>query len=171
MKKYVDLVLKKEKRAISFQQIMEKIAKILQEENIELTDEMKEEVQSVLDSLVSSYDVYKTPSQNYILMSKTTFRKGKFYGERSGSGKVSVTTSYVDKFGSFVVNEDKYAIGSDRTNGAIDGDFVLIDGLYYSVRPIKKIKHKVVDAEYESPLFTDFNKMMDDLYNSGKRLL
>ena len=128
MKKYLDLVLRKEKKPISFDKILEKIQKIKDEENTGLlTDVEVQEIQEYLNKGVESYDIYKTPSNNYTLLSKTTFRKGRFYGDKAGNGRVSVTTSYVDKMGHMVVMEDKYSVLKENANGAIDGDFVLID--------------------------------------------
>ena len=81
----------------------------------------------MLEKMVEDYDVYKSPTGNYSLLSKTSFRKGRFYGDRNGGGRVSVTSSYVDRDGNFVVKDEKYDIYRDQTNGAIDGDFVLIE--------------------------------------------
>lgn len=128
MKKYLDFVFRKEKKPISFDKILERIQRIKDEEESGLlTDSEIKEIQDLLNQEVESYEIYKTPSNNYILLSKTTFRKGRFYGDKGGAGRVSVTTSYVDKMGHMVVSEDKYPILKEQTNGAIDGDFVLID--------------------------------------------
>lgn len=128
MKQIVDFVLKKEKKPVSLERIVDRINGIrFGEGKLPLTKKEIEEVHQILEDEAFKLDVYKTPSDNYILLSKTSFRKGRFYGDRSGRGKVSVTTSYVDRNGQLVVNEDKYTINRDQTNGAIDGDLVLID--------------------------------------------
>ncbi|MBR3211300.1 MAG: VacB/RNase II family 3'-5' exoribonuclease [Bacilli bacterium] len=130
MRNYVELVLKKEKKAISYDKIVRRIEMLRSEElqkEISLTEEEKMNVLDILEKGVSNLDIYKTPHFNYILFSKTSFRKGRFYGDRTGGGKVSVTTTYVDRDGKLVVNEEKIDIAKDKSNGAIDGDFVLID--------------------------------------------
>ena len=130
MKNYVDLALKKEKKPASFEKIVSRIERIKSEElnrEVFLTDEEKAEVLKVLEEGVLKYEVYKTPSNNYIAFYKTSFRRGRFYGNRDGAGKVSVTTSYVDREGQLVVNAEKYDIHKENANGAVDGDFVLID--------------------------------------------
>ena len=130
MKKYVELALKKEKKPASIDKIISRIERIKSEEmntDVVLTEFEKEEVRNIIDNMVNDYEVYKTPSNNYISMAKTSFRKGRFYGDRTGAGRVSVTTSYVDKDGNINTSTDRYEISKDNVNGAIDGDFVLID--------------------------------------------
>ena len=130
MKNYLELALKKEKKPASFDKIVSRIEKIKSDEighDVFLTDDEKMELLDALEDGVSKYEVYKTPSGNYIAFYKTSFRKGRFYGNRDGAGRVSVTTSYVDKDGQLVVKSDKYEVTVENANGAIDGDFVLID--------------------------------------------
>ena len=130
LKHYVELVLKKEKKPASLEKIIEKIEAIKSEElgrEVSLTYDEKMDVIDILEDGISKYEVYKTPSNNYILFSKTSFRTGRFYGNRDGAGRVSVTTSYVDKDGKLVVKSDKYEVSKENANGAIDGDFVLMD--------------------------------------------
>ena len=130
MKNYLELALKKEKKPASFEKIVARIEKIKSEEvgkEIHLTNEEIEEMRQLLEELVKEYEVFKTPSDNYILMSKTSFRKGRFYGDRNGGGRVFVTNSYVNREGQLVVKDEKYEVTSENVNGAIDGDFVLID--------------------------------------------
>ena len=130
MKKYVELALMKEKKAVSLEKIVSRIEKIKSEESgidVLLTDDEKNDVLEILEKLVSDYEVYKTPSNNYIAMSKTSFRKGRFYGDRTGAGKVTVVSSYTDKIGKLNVSTERFDISKDNVNGAIDGDFVLMD--------------------------------------------
>ena len=130
MKKYVELALRKEKKPVSLNKIIHRIEKILSDERMQdvfLSDSEKLDVFHILEDGVKQYDVYKTPSNNYISMMKTSFRKGRFYGDRTGAGKVSVVTSYLDRDGKINVQEAKYNVSKDDTNGCIDGDFVLID--------------------------------------------
>ena len=130
LKNYVEIALKKEKKPASFEKIVSRIEAIRSEElnkDYKMTDEEKTLVLDILEDGVSKYEIYKTPSNNYISFMKTSFRKGRFYGDRNGNGRVSVTTSYVDRDGKLVVKEEKFDVSKDNTNGAIDGDFVLID--------------------------------------------
>ena len=130
MNHYVELALKKEKKPASWDKIVSRIEKIKSDElgkDVYLTDEEVDEVFDILEDGVSKYEIYKTPSGNYISFSKTSFRKGRFYGNRDGAGRVSVNTSYVDKDGNLVVKNEKYDVVKENVNGAIDGDFVLID--------------------------------------------
>lgn len=129
MKNYVNLALKKEKKAVSFEKVCERIEKIALKDDPDftLTNDMKKEIKSILDNGVKKYEYYLSPSNNYTLMSKTSFRKGRFVADRNGNGVVSVTTSYTDKENNNVVRTDKYVINKENARGAIDGDIVLID--------------------------------------------
>lgn len=130
MKNYLELALKKEKKPASFEKLVARIERLKSEElmrEVHLTDSEKAELRKILDDLVQEYEVYQTPSDNYVLLSKTSFRKGRFYGDRNGGGRVFVSSSYTDRNGDLVVKDEKYEIIKDQTNGAIDGDFVLID--------------------------------------------
>ncbi len=119
MDKKVYDVLKKTKKAISLEKLCEKL---------EVTTESEiSEVKEILDNLMSKQEVYETPNHNFIAMSKTSFRKGRFYGNKNGSGKVVVTVDYIDGDGNHVVYNDEYVIDKDNALGAIDGDEVLID--------------------------------------------
>ena len=129
MKDYVNLALKKEKKAVSFEKVCERIEKIALKDDPDftLTNDMKKEIKSILDNGVKKFEYYLSPSNNYTLMSKTSFRKGRFVADRNGNGVVSVTTSYIDKENNNVVRTDKYVINKENARGAIDGDIVLID--------------------------------------------
>ena len=130
MKDLVNSVLKKAKKPFSIEKIYEKIELLLSESNADfkgLSDENKQEINQCLDEGIRDYKYKKTPNGNYVLMSKTSFRKGTFYGTRKGDGTVSVINSYINGSGERIVNEEKYAISTDHVNGALDGDIVLID--------------------------------------------
>ena len=129
MKNIVLLALKKEKKPVSFDRIIFRIEKMKSEalgEDVFLSDGEKKEVLDTLNELVSQYEVYKSDDK-YISFSKTSFRFGRFYGNRDGAGRVSVDSSYVDKEGQFIIQNEKYDISKYNANGAIDGDYVLID--------------------------------------------
>ena len=117
-KKVLD-VLKKTKKAISLDRLFEKLEVTTEDEKVE--------VKEILDNLVSKYEVYETPNHNYIAMSKTSYRRGHFYGNKNGSGRVVVTVDYIDGEGKHVVYNEEYLVDKDSALGAIDGDEVLID--------------------------------------------
>lgn len=119
MDKKVFDVLKKTKKAISLEKLFEKLEVT--------TDDEKVEIKEILDSLVSKYEVFETPNHNYIAMSKTSYRRGHFYGNKNGSGRVVVTVDYIDGEGKHVVYNEEYLVDKDSALGAIDGDEVLID--------------------------------------------
>ena len=81
----------------------------------------------LLDYYVHNYILLETKNHNFILMKKTSFRLGKFYGTRGGDGVVVVNESYTDKEGNHVSLENRYVVDKGSTNGAIDGDIVFID--------------------------------------------
>ena len=119
MDKKVFDVLKKTKKAISLDKLFEKLEVTTEDEKVE--------VKEILDNLVSKYEVYETPNHNYIAMSKTSYRRGHFYGNKNGSGRVVVTVDYIDGEGKHVVYNEEYLVDKDSALGAIDGDEVLID--------------------------------------------
>lgn len=137
MKKYVEYVLRKEKKPIDIEKLYSKVESLIQIDNASyvLTAEDKAVIDKVLEEGVSNYEFYQTPSDKYTLLSKTSFRKGRFFGNRAGEGYVICVTSYVNREGKQIVNEDKYTITKDDCHGAIDGDLVLIDIGYNGKKP------------------------------------
>ena len=77
------------------------------------------EVKEIVENLVSKHEVFETPNHNFIVMSKTSFRRGRFYGNKNGSGRVVVTVDYIDGEGNHVVYNDEYLIDKDNALGAI----------------------------------------------------
>ena len=129
MKEYVDLVLRKANKRIDKETLFSKVEALIQKEDssYELTEEDKDEIESVLEAGLDSYDYYVTPYGRYTLLSKTSYRKGKFRGNRVGEGNVTHFFTIHDKHGKPVTVEEKYKISKENTNGAIDGDYVLVD--------------------------------------------
>ena len=119
MKEQLIQLLKKAKKGMPLDTIFEKMNLEREEEKVELLN--------ILKDLVLKYEVYLSPSNNYSLMSKTSFKKGTFFSNRSGDGKVHVVTSYEDREGKTVSYEEDFFVSKDKTNGAIDGDKVLVD--------------------------------------------
>ena len=137
MKKYIDFVLRKEKKPIDIEKIYLKVEELIKKENDDyiLTEEDKTLIDSILADGVKNYEYYETPTGKLTLLSKTSFRKGRFYGNRAGEGTVACFTSYINREGKQIVNEDKYTVTKDDSNGAIDGDVVLIDIGYNGKKP------------------------------------
>ena len=130
MKQYVDLVFKKEKKPIDINKVYTKVENLMKKNDEEfdgLSKEQKLEIDSILDKGVASYQYIKTPNDRYISINKTSFRKGRFHGNRNGAGFVTSTISYVDKEGNHIVKEQKISVLKENCAGAIDGDLVLVD--------------------------------------------
>ena len=129
MKEYIDLVLKKEKKAIDLDKLFEKVESCIQKDSSDyrLSNSDKKEIKSIISKGIDKLEYYMTPNGNIISFFKTSFRKGRFYGNKAGEGLVVATISYVDKNGNNIVKEEKFSITKDNCSGAIDGDYVLID--------------------------------------------
>lgn len=140
MEEIVDLVLVKTKKPISMDKVYEKVERKLGEDYV-LSNVEKEKIESIVLDGVNDYKYIKTPSDNYISIKKTSFKKGRFIGDRTGAGKVVVTDSYTNKEGKLVVKEEKYLIDRDDAVNAVDGDLVLIDT--YKVKNSKVLRGKV----------------------------
>lgn len=160
MKFYVDLVFKKEKKAISIEKLYEKVEKLILKQNPAfsgLSVLEKQEIDKVLADGVEHYKYYKTPSDNYIAIYKTSFRRGRFHGNKRGDGKVSVISDRQINDGDHMVSSTDYEITKDNVGGAIDGDLVLID------LGTKSAKPKVVAI-----LNRNLENIMGEVYRIGK---
>ncbi len=152
MEEVVIEVLNKSKKPISISKILEKL-------EIEREEE-QETIRKTLQHLVDDCIVLETPNNQYILMQKTSLRKGRFYGNRNGEGKVVVTTTYIDKISNNqIVKEQEYPILKENTNGAVDGDIVLID----SAKLMKNARMAVVEKVLERNL----DNIMGEVYQLG----
>ena len=130
MKKYVDYVLKKSKKPINLEKVFFKVEELLQTDDnsfysLSLSDKYK--IEEVLEKGIEDYDYIKTPNNRYTAINKTSFRKGRFYGNKNKEGFVISRLEYRNKEGEKVVKEEKFIINRDSCNSAIDGDLVLID--------------------------------------------
>lgn len=127
LKECVDFILRKEKRPISKELLLEKILflKKLEKEDYEFTEEEEEEIQGILTEGIEAWDYFRI-SDGYTLLSKTPYRRGRI----SIDGRMGIVTSinsYTDKEGKQVVIEEKIEVPKENYNQAIDGDIVLID--------------------------------------------
>ena len=82
-------------------------------------------------------------SFKYTPLFRTSFRKGRFYGNRDGAGRVSVNTSYVDKDGKL---QKKYVapIGIALGGGAL----VTLITMIVLVKKNKMVKKANAAVEY-----------------------
>ena len=130
MKNYVERVFRKEKKPIDLDRLFLKVENLLGKDSLNfshLSHEQKEEIMEIVEDGVNNYQYIKTPNNRYISILKTSFRKGRFHGNRGGSGFVTSVVSYDDKNGNHVVREQKISVSKENCAGAIDGDLVLVD--------------------------------------------
>jgi len=129
MKEFVDILLKKEKKPVDKEKIYQRIEllKRLEDEEYTITSEDMEEIDKILDKGVEKYEYFMTPTGKYTLLTKTSFRKGRFHGNRAGEGFVVSNTVYISKDGKKTQREEKFSINKENCNHAVDGDYVLID--------------------------------------------
>ena len=129
MKDYIDYALKKEKKPVE----IEKVYKVIEEKKKQvdpkyvLSDSDISEIDKILSDGIESFEYYKTPKGRYTLISKTSFRKGSFHGNRIGGGIVYSTTTCIKKDWTREVRDEKFTIDSEYCGNAVDGDIVLID--------------------------------------------
>ena len=125
MRDYVDIILRREKKAIDIEKIYAKVEKFIQKEDDSyvMSSSDKEEINRIINKGVDRLDYYQTPNGKYKHLSRTSFRKGRFHGNRAGEGFVVVTTK--DREGR--KSEEKFSILKENCIDAVDGDYVLID--------------------------------------------
>jgi len=153
MEELVEKVLRKAKKAISLEAICTKVENLKkkEDENYALSDEDKSLIEDIVNNGVSEYRYIKTTSDNYASINKTSFKVGRFYGNRNGAGTVIVSNMYTNRYGKNIVNEERYIIDRDDANMAIDGDIVLIDTYHKkgSKTAIGKVS-KIISRNLES---------------------
>ncbi len=160
LKEYVDLVMKKSKKAIDKDKIHQKVETLILKDNPEylgLSSSDKNEIDKIIDDGVKKLEYIVTPKENYISILKTSFRRGRFHGNKRGDGNVLVTTDYVTKDGNHIVNNEYYSVVRSNSNGAIDGDIVLID-----------IGGKNIEPKVERILERNLETIMGEVYRMGK---
>ena len=129
MKNYVDLVLKYTKKPIDMEKIYSKVEKAIRKEDDSYTisSEDKEKINEIIEKGVNDLEYYMTPTYKFISYSRTSFRTGRFHGNKAGEGFVVVKSFYIDRDGNKHVDEEKFSINKENCNNAVDGDYVLID--------------------------------------------
>ena len=129
MKKYVDFVFRKAKKPIDIEKVYLKVEELIRKENsdYDLSSDDKSKIDDIINKGVHNYEYIMTPTGRFVSINKTSFRKGRFHGNRNGDGFVTSTISFVDKEGHQIVKDEKFSIVKDNCSSAIDGDLVLID--------------------------------------------
>ena len=129
MKDYIDFVLKREKKPIDIEKIYSRVESCIRKVDSSYTMSSldKSEIDKIISKGVDRFDYYKTPTGKYTHLSKTSFRKGRFHGNRAGEGFVVSTATYKDRDGNKQVKEEKFSILKENCINAVDGDYVLID--------------------------------------------
>ena len=125
MKDYVDIILRREKKAIDIEKIYTKVERFIQKEDDSyvMSSKDKAEIDRIIEKGIDRLDYYQTPNGKYKHLSRTSFRKGRFHGNRAGEGFVVVTTK--DREGRKI--EEKFSMLKENCINAVDGDYVLID--------------------------------------------
>lgn len=112
-------ILKKAKKPISLEKIYNKLSQVC---DINLN-----ELEAKLNDMVDDNLIYKTPKDNYVLFSKTSFKVGYFKVNKDFSGVVSI-------------DGNDYLIDRNDCGDAVDGDKVIIDTSNNHNRCISVIK-------------------------------
>ena len=149
MKDYIDYILKKEKKPVEIEKIYKKIEdrKRKIDPNYVLSDTEVEDIERILNKGVEKYEYYKTPHGKYTLISRTSFRKGNFRGNRIGGGTVICNTTYVKKDGTRLNREERFTLERENCNNAVDGDIVLIDAGGNGIKPsVVKVIHRNIES-------------------------
>ena len=149
MKEYVDFVFRKEKKPFDIEKLFNRIVDIIRKDSpsYELTCEDKEEILKIVEEGINNYTYYKNENGKFLAFYKTSFRYGRFYGNKAGEGYINYTNSYVDREGMRVVTEEKINITKENCNGAVDGDIVLVD---VGGNGLKPVVTKIIERNLEN---------------------
>ena len=129
MKDYIDYILKNKRKPVEIDEIYKIIEEKKKQKNpgYVLSDSDIKEIDKVLSEGLNNFEYYKSPKGRYTHISRTSFRKGSFRGNRIGGGTVYTNTTYIKKDWTREQREEKFSIDSENCGNAIDGDIVLID--------------------------------------------
>ena len=89
--KSIDNIIMLFKNDINYLNKIEKLLYLKEGRKVSLSPEERDNILDLLDKAVQKFKVYKTSSGNYIKMSKTLLKKGRFYADRNGAGKVNIS--------------------------------------------------------------------------------
>lgn len=137
MKEYIDYILRRSKKPIDLERIFERFELLKQKEDgsYVLTTDDKKNIRSIVEEEVGKLDYYETSDHRYTLMGKSNFRKGRLQINKLGEGVLYSSTVIIDKDGKQVVKNEMFTISKEECNGAIDGDFVLIEISHSGIKP------------------------------------
>ena len=100
MKDYINKVLLKlkVKKSLSLDEIISKVDELIKEENPSyiMSKNDIEEISNIINNGID-IEYFKTPNDKYKLMSKTSFRNGRFISDKNGNGHVDVFTFSFNK--------------------------------------------------------------------------
>ncbi len=168
MKDYINKVLLKlkVKKSLSLDEIISKVDELIKEENPSyiMSKNDIEEISNIINNGID-IEYFKTPNDKYKLMSKTSFRNGRFISDKNGNGHVDVFTSYM-KDGEPVVVKNSYYIDKELASGAIDGDVVLIEDISSNGKNTRKdgrIPAKVSKIVKRNPI----SKILGEVCKNG----
>lgn len=129
MKDYIDFILKNKKKPVEIEDIYRIVEEKKRQINKKyvLSDSDIKEIDKILSDGLDNFEYYRTPKGRYTHISRTSFRKGSFRGNRNGGGTVYTSTTYIKKDWTRERRDEKFTIESENCGCAIDGDIVLID--------------------------------------------
>lgn len=134
----LEFLLKKIKKPMSIDKIYEKCLKN--------GDVSLDEVKEFINKKVESFEIIKTPNNNYVPINKTSFRIGTFKACRDNSGIV-------------FSGDEKYLVSFENKGNAINNDLVMID----TVSTNKNDRtSKVVDI-----IKRDLNNVVGEIFKMG----
>ena len=130
MKQYVDLALRKAKKPMEKEMLYLKVEELMnsdKENYAELSLDDKKRIDEIVDDGLKKYEYIENNTGKISAIIKTSYRTGRFYGNRNKEGFVISRNYFTNKEGQLFSTEDKYSIDKNNCHGAIDGDLVLID--------------------------------------------
>lgn len=145
MNEYIFKVLRKSKRALTLDEIIEKVKNRYLRDNPDMTGLTEEdiyEIESIVQNLQDSYEIIQV-GNGFKLLRNTSFHKGKFVFDSRGA-KVIEDNSYINDFGDLVINKVEFPISRGDYNGAHSGDLVLVDS-QGSGKNTKNVVYKVLE--------------------------
>ena len=128
MNEYVLKVLRKSKRVISLEEIIEKVKNRYLKDNPDKTNLSEDdilEIMGIVEDLEKNYEIIRI-GDGFKLLRNTSFHKGKFTFDSKGA-KVIEDNSYINDFGDLVINKTEFRVSRDGYNGAHSGDLVLVN--------------------------------------------
>ncbi len=128
MNEYVLKVLRKSKKVISLEEIIEKVKNRYLKDNPDKTNLSEDdilEIMGIVEDLEKNYEIIRI-GDGFKLLRNTSFHKGKFTFDSKGA-KVIEDNSYINDFGDLVINKTEFRVSRDGYNGAHSGDLVLVN--------------------------------------------